>query len=102
MSEHPGKINLNYAISGCTDYAGFSGTDPSGGDAAGAIPFIDTHYFNFQYGDPDGGERVTQSDQIEEDGKKLFTFCISAVILTTERTSLLTTVTVLLLTKQRA
>lgn len=34
----------------------FSGTDPSA-DMSGAIPFIDTNYFGFGYGDTSAGER---------------------------------------------
>ena len=39
----------------------FRGTDPSGyegTDTAGLIPFIDTSYFNFGYGDPGADERI--------------------------------------------
>jgi hypothetical protein len=39
----------------------FNGRDPSGyegSDTSGLIPFINTNYFNFQYGDPDNGERI--------------------------------------------
>lgn len=39
----------------------FSGRDPSGyegSDTSGLTPFINTNYFNFQYGDPDNGERI--------------------------------------------
>ncbi|MCP4046740.1 MAG: DUF1566 domain-containing protein [Gammaproteobacteria bacterium] len=39
----------------------FSGTDPSGyegTDTAGLIPFIDTAYFDFGYGDTGAGERI--------------------------------------------
>ena len=39
----------------------FSGTDPSGyegTDTSGLIPFIDSDYFDFAYGDTDAGERV--------------------------------------------
>ena len=39
----------------------FSGTDPSGfngSDTSGLIPFIDTDYFHFEYGDPALGERI--------------------------------------------
>jgi len=40
----------------------FSGTDPSGLDSAGsAIPFMDTDYFEFEYGDTDAGERIIDS-----------------------------------------
>ncbi len=39
----------------------FRGTDPSGyegTDTSGFIPFIDTDYFDFGYGDTDAGERI--------------------------------------------
>jgi hypothetical protein len=36
----------------------FRGTDPSGPDTSGLIPFIDTNYFDFGYGDEAAGERV--------------------------------------------
>lgn len=36
----------------------FSGTDPSGPDPHNPIPFIDTGYFEFQYGDTLAGERL--------------------------------------------
>lgn len=36
----------------------FTGTDPSGPDASGAVPFIDTDYFDFGYGDTSAGERI--------------------------------------------
>jgi len=39
----------------------FSGTDPSGyegSDTIGLIPFIDTSYFDFGYGDTNAGERI--------------------------------------------
>jgi len=39
----------------------FSGLDPSGyegTDTSGLIPFIDTTYFDFAYGDTDSGERI--------------------------------------------
>jgi hypothetical protein len=39
----------------------FSGTDPSGydsGDISGLVPFIDTDYFDFAYGDTAAGERI--------------------------------------------
>ncbi len=42
----------------------FSGVDPSGyegTDTSGLIPFIDTFYFDFAYGDTDAGERVIDS-----------------------------------------
>jgi hypothetical protein len=40
------------------------GTDPSGisgNDTSGLIPFIDTKYFKFAYGDPAQGERIIDS-----------------------------------------
>jgi len=42
----------------------FSGTDPSGPTGANAVPFIDTDYFIFQYGDTTTGERVIDSQYI--------------------------------------
>jgi hypothetical protein len=38
----------------------FSGIDPSGyqGDPSGLVPFIDTGYFDFVYGDESAGERI--------------------------------------------
>ncbi len=36
----------------------FSGTDPSGPAATDPIPFLDTRYFNFEYGDESAGERI--------------------------------------------
>ncbi len=36
----------------------FSGTDPSGPDISTLIPFIDTEYFDFEYGDTGAGERL--------------------------------------------
>ncbi|HUU03010.1 MAG TPA: DUF1566 domain-containing protein [Myxococcota bacterium] len=39
----------------------FSGIDPSGyegTDTSGMVPFIDTDYFVFEYGDPTAGERI--------------------------------------------
>lgn len=39
----------------------FSGVDPSGyegTETSGLIPFIDTDYFDFDYGDTDAGERI--------------------------------------------
>ena len=39
----------------------FNGTDPSGydgTDTSGLVPFIDTGYFDFAYGDTDAGERT--------------------------------------------
>jgi hypothetical protein len=36
----------------------FRGADPSGPDTSGLIPFIDTNYFDFAYGDEAAGERV--------------------------------------------
>lgn len=36
----------------------FRGTDPMTDDTTGLIPFIDTDYFDFGYGDLDAGERV--------------------------------------------
>ena len=42
----------------------FSGMDPSGdmyGDTSGLTPFIDTDYFDFEYGDTSAGERIIDS-----------------------------------------
>ncbi len=42
----------------------FSGTDPSGysgSDTSGLIPFIDTEFFDFAYGDTGAGERIIDS-----------------------------------------
>ena len=42
----------------------FSGVDPSGyegDDTAGLVPFIDTTYFDFAYGDTSAGERIIDS-----------------------------------------
>lgn len=42
----------------------FSGEDPSGetgDDTSGLVPFIDTDYFDFKYGDTSAGERVIDS-----------------------------------------
>ncbi|MDY7079810.1 MAG: DUF1566 domain-containing protein, partial [Chloroflexota bacterium] len=42
----------------------FSGVDPSGyegTDTSGLIPFIDTDYFDFAYGDTNAGERIIDS-----------------------------------------
>ncbi|NQT74390.1 MAG: DUF1566 domain-containing protein [Chloroflexi bacterium] len=42
----------------------FSGLDPSGyegNDTSGLIPFIDTDYFVFEYGDESAGERIIDS-----------------------------------------
>jgi hypothetical protein len=39
----------------------FSGTDPSGPQNAGAVPFIDTDNFVFEYGDTSAGERNIDS-----------------------------------------
>ncbi len=36
----------------------FNGTDPSGPETDGLVPFIDTDYFDFGYGDSDAGERA--------------------------------------------
>jgi len=41
----------------------FSGLDPSGynGSTSGLVPFIDTDYFDFEYGDERAGERIIDS-----------------------------------------
>lgn len=36
----------------------FSGTDPSGPEISNPMPFIDTKYFDFEYGDTRAGERL--------------------------------------------
>jgi hypothetical protein len=39
----------------------FDGLDPSGPASTNLVPFIDTDYFNFEYGDESAGERVIDS-----------------------------------------
>lgn len=39
----------------------FRGTDPSAGATSGMTPFIDTDYFEFEYGDTSAGERIIDS-----------------------------------------
>ena len=39
----------------------FDGLDPSGPNAGTLTPFIDTTYFNFEYGDESAGERIIDS-----------------------------------------
>jgi hypothetical protein len=42
----------------------FSGIDPSGyngNSTTGLVPFIDTDYFDFEYGNPNAGERIIDS-----------------------------------------
>jgi Protein of unknown function (DUF1566) len=39
----------------------FYGTDPSSGDESNLVPFIDTGYFDFAYGDTASGERTIDS-----------------------------------------
>jgi hypothetical protein len=42
----------------------FSGIDPSGyegTDTTGLVPFMDTDYFDFEYGDTDAGDRIIDS-----------------------------------------
>ena len=39
----------------------FDGLDPSGPSTSNLVPFIDTDYFNFEYGDESAGERVIDS-----------------------------------------
>ncbi len=39
----------------------FTGTDPMGNNSSGLIPFVDTTYFDFAYGDTAAGERVIDS-----------------------------------------
>ena len=57
----------------------FSGIDPSGYNGTstdGLIPFIDTDYFDFAYGDTDAGERIIDSQYASSnmyvDGELLF------------------------------
>ncbi len=57
----------------------FSGVDPSGYDGTstdGLIPFINTDYFDFAYGDTDAGERIIDmqyaSNSMYVDGEQLF------------------------------
>ncbi|MCP4367561.1 MAG: DUF1566 domain-containing protein, partial [Deltaproteobacteria bacterium] len=44
----------------------FKGTDPvlSGDDTSGLIPFIDTNYFDFEYGDTSAGERIIDAQYL--------------------------------------
>jgi hypothetical protein len=44
----------------------FSGIDPppEGGNTSGLVPFIDTDYFDFEYGDTGAGERIIDSQWI--------------------------------------
>jgi hypothetical protein len=39
----------------------FDGLDPSGPDTSTLVPFIDTNYFAFEYGDESAGERIIDS-----------------------------------------
>lgn len=39
----------------------FDGLDPSGSNVSNLAPFIDTDYFNFEYGDESAGERLIDS-----------------------------------------
>ena len=57
----------------------FSGVDPSGYEGTstdGLIPFVDTDYFDFAYGDTDAGERIIDSQYASSsmyvDGELLF------------------------------
>ncbi len=57
----------------------FSGVDPSGYEETstdGLIPFVDTDYFDFAYGDTDAGERIIDaqyaSSSMYVDGELLF------------------------------
>ena len=57
----------------------FSGVDPSGYEGTsteGLIPFIDTNYFDFAYGDTDAGERIIDAQYATSsmyvDGELLF------------------------------
>ncbi len=44
----------------------FSGIDPSGyeGSTTGLIPFVDTDYFDFAYGDESAGERIIDAQMV--------------------------------------
>ena len=74
------KITYNEAVSGVDSFnlAGYSdwrlpsikelyslidfrGTYPSAGVTSGMTPFIDTDYFDFEYGNPDAGDRIIDS-----------------------------------------
>jgi hypothetical protein len=57
----------------------FSGVDPSGYEGTsteGLVPFIDTDYFDFAYGDTDAGERIIDAQyattSLYVDGEMLF------------------------------
>ncbi|NQV13851.1 DUF1566 domain-containing protein [bacterium] len=57
----------------------FNGVDPSGYEGTstdGLIPFVDTEYFDFAYGDTDAGERIIDSQYASSsmyvDGELLF------------------------------
>jgi len=39
----------------------FDGLDPSGPDTSTLVPFIDSDYFNFEYGDESAGQRIIDS-----------------------------------------
>ncbi len=70
---HPATLNAQ-AFGGYSDWRvpsieelysliDFSGVDPSGytGGSSGLVPFIDTDYFEFEYGDTSAGERIIDS-----------------------------------------
>lgn len=40
------------------DFSGFDASGYEGGDTSGLVPFIDTDYFDFAYGDTVAGERI--------------------------------------------
>ncbi|MDJ0953157.1 MAG: DUF1566 domain-containing protein [Acidimicrobiia bacterium] len=65
----------------------FTGTDPSGCDETGrvcaaAVPFIDTDYFDFEYGDISAGERVIDAQYLSStiyigDGRETLVFGVN-------------------------
>jgi hypothetical protein len=70
LQAYPATLNAA-SFGGCSDWRLpsikelyslilFTGEDPSGyeGTTEGLVPFIDTNYFDFAYGDTDAGERI--------------------------------------------